>query len=48
MRERALVVMSSGLEHMMSAREKVARILVPLLKGVGNNWLVSDEKIHKK
>ena len=35
-RERALVVMSTGLEHMMSAREKVARILVPLLKGVGN------------
>ncbi|KAL9968125.1 hypothetical protein ACROYT_G026458 [Oculina patagonica] len=32
-RERALAVMSAGLEHMMSSQEKVVKILVPLLKG---------------
>ncbi|KAJ7390049.1 DNA-binding protein rif1 [Desmophyllum pertusum] len=32
-RERALAVLSAGLEHMMSAQEKVVKILVPLLKG---------------
>lgn len=32
-RERALFVMSTGLEHMISSQEKVVKILLPLLKG---------------
>ena len=34
--------MSAGLEHMMSAQEKVVRILVPLLKGVCLTTLFSE------